>query len=64
MKFSSIYAIGDEILFRAGDSRWGVISEVIASEVGPRSYGIFYTVETADGAKYSVEEITLEGTAV
>jgi len=64
MKFTSEYEIFSDLtfsLFPTGRQVTGKIREVIASEVGHNSIGIFYTVETPDGTQFSVEEISLQG---
>jgi hypothetical protein len=39
----------------------GMISEIIAADQCPPSWGIYYTVELPNGDQYSVEEITMYG---
>lgn len=39
----------------------GVISEIIASDCLPPSWGLYYTVDLPNGDQYSVEEITMRG---
>jgi len=62
MKFESKYEIFSTLKFQVQDTDLkGEIREVIASEVGPNTYAIFYTVDTPSGDQYSVEEISLQG---
>ena len=39
----------------------GIVTAVIAGEVGPNAYGIFYLVETVTGETYEVEEASMAG---
>ena len=64
MKFESKYAIFENLkfeTFEGNNQLEGQIREVIASEVGPNEFAIFYTVQTPSGVQYAVDEISLIG---
>jgi hypothetical protein len=67
MNFSSAYALFAPLTFNdfvTGETLTGTVCAVIAGEVGPNSYGIFYFVDLEDGRRFEVEECTMNGSPV
>jgi hypothetical protein len=62
MNFSSKFPLFAPLTFTVdGVEITGIVNAVIAGEVGPSTYGIFYFAETDDGTLYEVEECTMNG---